>query len=218
MASNNEKKFRFVKLLGHGSFGKVYLCEKNNDSDKKKHFACFIAINEKNSTEKLENECTILHEVARVCAFICKLYHCFVLDSKFHMVMRFNIGGDLNFNVNQRGPFSPNEARFIIAQLTIAIEAIHNLKFVFQDIKPENIMLDSKGNVVLIDFGLAKKKSGNKTEQLEYIGTPGYMAPEILRNEPVGNFECAIDWFAMGVTLSYTYNDWNIIICKTQRQ
>lgn len=108
MASSNEKKFQFVKLLGHSSFGKVYLCEKNKDSDKKKHFAIKqIDINEKNSIEKLENECTILHEVARVCAFICKLYHCFVWNSMFHMVMKFNIGGDLNFNVKQRGPFSP---------------------------------------------------------------------------------------------------------------
>lgn len=206
MASStiSEKKFRFLSLLGHGGFAKVYLCEKKFGANKRHYYAIKqIDAIEKYTIERAENECTILKKVSRICPFICELFDSYLWNSKYHMVMKFNGGGDLNFNVKQRGPFNAKEARFLIGQLTIAIDSIHSLNYVFRDIKPENVMLDSNGNIVLVDFGLAKKQSKNKSEKLEYVGTPGYMAPEILNNEPVGDFECAIDWWAMGVTLSY---------------
>lgn len=191
-------------MLGHGGFAKVYLCEKIAGADTGHYYAIKqLDITEKSTIEKFQNECTILQKVSRDCPFISKLFYSFFWNSKFHMVMNFYGGGNLHFNVKQRGPFNAGEARFLIGQLTIAIESIHSLNYVFRDLKPENIMLDSNGNAVLIDFGLAKKKSRSRSEQLEYVGTLGYMAPEIVSKEPVGDFECAIDWWAMGVTLNY---------------
>lgn len=205
MNAISEEHFKKQTLLGHGGFGKVFLVQKECGADIGKYYAMkIINIDKKDpqtSTLKWQNEITIMSNVAKVCSFVPNLFYDFVSNSKCFMVMDFIGGGDLRFHIEKRGSFSANEARFIIAQLTIAIEWIHKLYYVFRDIKPENIMLDSKGSIKLVDFGLAKRQSNNKMEKLELVGTPGYMAPEILRENPVGNFEYAIDFWAMGATL-----------------
>lgn len=205
MNALSEGHFKKQTLLGHGGFGKVFLVQKECGADKGQYYAMkIINIDEKDlqkSTQKCQNEKTIMSNVAKVCSFVPNLFYDFVSNSNFFMVMEFIGGGDLSFHIENRSSLSANEARFIIAQLTIAIEWIHKLNYVFRDIKPENIMLDSNGSIKLVDFGLAKRRSNNEMEKFEFVGTPGYMAPEILRGNPVGNFEYAIDWWAMGATL-----------------
>lgn len=205
MNALSERHFKKQTLLGHGGFGKVFLVQKECGADKGQYYAMkIINIDEKDlqtSTQKWQNEKTILSSVAKVCLFVPNLFYDFVSNSKFFMVMDFIGGGDLSFHIERRGSFSANEARFLIAELTIAIECIHKLHYVFRDIKPANIMLDWSGSIKLVDFGLAKRRSNNEMEKIEFVGTPGYMAPEIIRGNPVGNFEYAIDFWAMGVTL-----------------
>ena len=83
---------------------------------------------------------------------------------------------------------SNDEAQFYIGSMLLAIEYLHKLNIVYRDIKPENIMIDEKGYLKLIDMGTAKilkSKNGiNKTFTL--LGTPHYMAPEILKGKGYG--------------------------------
>lgn len=72
--------------------------------------------------------------------------------------------------------FSQKHARIYIAEMVLAIESLHQRHIVYRDIKLENLMIDSDGHCVIVDFGLAKELIGiNKTNS--FCGTIEYMAP-----------------------------------------
>lgn len=76
----------------------------------------------------------------------------------------------------------------------MGFEYIHSNNVIHRDIKPENLVLDDKGYLRITDFGISKLfsgKNGNETS-----GTPGYMAPEVMKGV---NHTTAVDFFALGV-------------------
>jgi serine/threonine protein kinase len=76
--------------------------------------------------------------------------------------------------------FDCEETRFYIGSLILCLESLHESLIVYRDLKPENIFLDDKGFIFLFDFESARKlpKTGARTTTV--IGTPHYMAPEII--------------------------------------
>lgn len=87
--------------------------------------------------------------------------------------------------------------RRAFAQITLAIEALHDAGLRHGDIKPANVLVRPDGQVVLVDFGLARPLN-DALRPLESGGTPTYMAPEQLTGSPVGP---EADWYALGATL-----------------
>lgn len=105
-------------------------------------------------------------------------------------------GGDLRYNMYKVSRFSQDQARFIIACLVMALDYVHQNCLLHKDIKPENLVFDSKGYVKLTDFGIAKEyRADNLTDQQ---GTPAYMAPEVLNGH---NHSYESDYYAVGVVL-----------------
>jgi len=70
--------------------------------------------------------------------------------------MEWCIGGDLKSLVQQLGFFSLPLASFYIAEIALAINYLHTCGIVHRDIKPDNLLLDSRGHVKLTDFGLSR--------------------------------------------------------------
>ena len=72
--------------------------------------------------------------------------------------------------------------------MILALEYLHSRKIVYRDIKPENIMIDEKGYLKLIDMGTAKvlRNENGSTRTFTILGTPHYMAPEILKSKGYG--------------------------------
>ena len=83
---------------------------------------------------------------------------------------------------------------FFIACIITGLEYIHSQKIIHRDIKPENLVLDDKGYVRITDFGIAKSFSNYNAK--ETSGTPGYMAPEVMKGQ---NHTYAVDFFALGI-------------------
>ncbi|KAK6866584.1 Serine/threonine-protein kinase psk1, partial [Candida tropicalis] len=80
--------------------------------------------------------------------------------------------------------------------MALAIRYLHvNLKVIYRDLKPENCMLNSKGNLVLTDFGLSKVSSDDDKKNHSMTGTAQYMAPEVLKGEP---YDYSVDWWSLG--------------------
>ena len=75
--------------------------------------------------------------------------------------------------------FSEKKAKFYIEEIVIAIEHLHSIDIIYRDLKLENVLLDVKGHIKLVDFGLSKRLLWNeKTSTL--CGTPEYLAPEVI--------------------------------------
>ena len=67
-----------------------------------------------------------------------------------------------------------------MGQIILAIEFLHSNNIIYRDLKPENIMVNGKGYIKLIDMGTAKLLNKNNSRTFTMLGTPHYMAPEIL--------------------------------------
>ncbi|KAL4461562.1 hypothetical protein ABPG74_016186 [Tetrahymena malaccensis] len=90
--------------------------------------------------------------------------------------------------------FTENQARFIIAQLCLALNYLHNNKIIHKDIKPANIIFEEDGYLRVTDLGISKRFRPNNN--VDVSGTPGYIAPEVLCRQ---NHNYAVDYYAVGV-------------------
>lgn len=147
--------FDIVKLLGTGSFGKVYLVKKKDDSTiyamkvlKKKSLTDLTQINH-TKTERL-----ILEKMNN--PFIIQLHFAFQTSDKLFLVMDFMQGGEMFFHLKNASKFNEDQTRFIAAEIVLALEYLHKKKIIYRDLKPENILLSIDGHIKLTDFGLSK--------------------------------------------------------------
>lgn len=93
--------------------------------------------------------------------------------------MSFMKGGELYTHLRMARRFVESRAKFYAAQIFSALSHMHSQDIIYRDLKPENVLMDMKGNVCLTDFGLAKKIDNQLAETM--CGTPEYMSPEIIR-------------------------------------
>jgi serine/threonine protein kinase len=115
-------------------------------------------------------------------------------------------GGELFDYVANSGPFSEEICKYFFKQILQGVHYIHSKGFSHRDLKPENILLDKMYDVKIVDFGFAcplEGRDGSGTNRSQ-IGTPGYMAPEILAKQPYQGQ--VVDLFALGVILFILYS------------
>ncbi|MGB3715042.1 MAG: protein kinase [Candidatus Promineifilaceae bacterium] len=104
-----------------------------------------------------------------------------------YLVMRYLRGGNLLTSL-ESGPWNPEPAVRLLDQVASALSAAHRQGVIHRDIKPANILLDESGNAFLSDFGIAKDLTGELQLTMEgaILGTPDYISPEQIKNEPIG--------------------------------
>lgn len=91
------------------------------------------------------------------------------------------------------------QSRFYVASIILAIEYLHSKSIIYRDLKPENIMVDKKGALKVVDMGTAKilrVEDGMKTFTI--LGTPHYMAPEILTTKGFKGYGLNVDLWSIG--------------------
>jgi cGMP-dependent protein kinase len=116
-------------------------------------------------------------------------------DSKnVYFLTEFLGGGDLFFAIREIGDLGKEQAQFYSGSIALALEYLHARGIMYRDLKPENVLLDLKGNAKLVDFGCCKKALRTNT----LVGTPEYFAPELILQK---GYTCAIDWWALGVMM-----------------
>ncbi len=112
--------------------------------------------------------------------------------------MTFIKGGELYRHLNRMKRFTEEQARFFIAQIAIAIGHLHKKNILYRDLKPENVLFNEDGYLLLADFGLAKMTKTKKDLTNSYVGTPEYFSPEVI----IGNgHDHTVDWWTLGVLL-----------------
>lgn len=141
--------------------------------------------------------------------FVVKLYYSFTSENHLYLVMEFVNGGDLFSLLQGVGRLDEAIARAYIAELCLALHYLHEtLGVVHRDIKPDNVLIDAAGHVVLTDFGLShfgvsenlaaapEAEGGDHPPARTGVGSPPYMAPELLLGTGHGP---AVDWWALGI-------------------
>ncbi|KAF9181842.1 hypothetical protein BGZ51_005144 [Haplosporangium sp. Z 767] len=190
--------FDILRVLGVGSFGKVYQVRKK---DTGRIYAMKVLV-KKQIIEQKQVEHTIAERNVLVQAlqspFIVGLKFSFQTTTKLYLVQDFMNGGELFFHMQNEGTFSEPRARFYAAELVLALEHLHSCNVVYRDLKPENILLSSEGHLVLVDFGLCKQNMTEDERAHTFCGTTEYLAPEIVKGTGYGK---SVDWWSLGVLL-----------------
>ncbi|XP_042897727.1 ribosomal protein S6 kinase alpha-5 isoform X2 [Parasteatoda tepidariorum] len=198
--------FDFIKLLGTGAYGKVFLVRKKKGHDAGKLYAMKVlkkinAVHKPKTLEHAKTERQVL-EAIRESPFLVNLHYAFQTDAKLHLVLDYVSGGELFTHLFHREKFTEDQAKIYVAEVILALEHLHKLGIIYRDIKLENILLDSDGHVVVTDFGLSKDFRSHEEEQrtFSFCGTIEYMAPEIIKGGTTGH-DYVADFWSVGVLL-----------------
>ncbi|XP_019897384.2 ribosomal protein S6 kinase alpha-3 isoform X1 [Esox lucius] len=193
------RQFELRKVLGQGSFGKVFLVKKTTGPDAGQLYAMKVL---KKATLKVRDrmrtkmERDILVEVNH--PFIVKLHYAFQTEGKLYLILDFLRGGDLFTRLSKEVMFTEEDVKFYLAELALALDHLHSLGIIYRDLKPENILLDEEGHIKLTDFGLSKESIDHENKAYSFCGTVEYMAPEVVNRR---GHTTSADWWSYGVLM-----------------
>ena len=188
------KDLKVHNILGVGTFGRVKLVV-HKPTDTPYALKCMrkgqiIALKQ---VEHVMNEKKILAMCDH--PFLLQLAAAYQDADELYMLLELALGGELFTILRERQKFDEPTSRFYGANVAAAFEYLHERKIVYRDLKPENLLLDGKGYLKVVDFGFAKIIV-DRTWTL--CGTPEYLAPEIIANK---GHNLGVDWWAIGILM-----------------
>ena len=150
--------FEVITLSGKGAYGTVLQVYLKKDSSKKVYAIKKLDIHSLYSVNRLyqaylENQ--ILNELDS--PFIVKTLGAFEEDGKIHIVMDYLPNGDFSHFIKTNYPLMDDVIKYYSAQIVLFLEYMQKMKLIHRDLKPQNIMIDEKGNLKVIDFGTVRK-------------------------------------------------------------
>ena len=223
--------FEILKKISSGAYGKVYLARKRRTKDL---YAVKIQkksdMLRKNMVENVIAERRILSSASN--PYIVRLYYAFQNERYLYLVMQYCCGGDVATLLRNLGAFELDMTRVYAAETVLSLVSLHKMAYVHRDLKPDNMLINEKGHIVLTDFGLSTigvldrtdkqrqlqqalstttpsssstssyssssiSASASTAPKPRVLGTPDYLAPEILLGTGQGGPE--VDWWALGV-------------------
>lgn len=192
-------KFNNLKIqsvLGKGNSGNVYLVK---DSKTQISYAlkCMnkSKIKHMKQIQHAKNELEVIRTIKH--PFCTRYVQSFQDHSTLYILQEWVCGGELFNQMQNDQTFKESAAKFYAAIVVCAIEHLHNYNIIYRDLKPENLLLDEHGYIVLADFGFAKNiASTGRTFTI--CGTPEYQAPEVVYKQGTSQ---EADFWSLGVLI-----------------
>ena len=190
------RRYEILQLLGEGGMGSVY---RARDREVNRIVALKVIRPELTGhpaiLERFKQELVLSHQVTH--KNVIRIYDLGDADGVKFITMEFVEGQDLRTLIQERKKFSPEEAVEITQQICRALEATHSVGVIHRDLKPQNIMRDKNGRILLMDFGLARMLEGDgMTQTGALVGTMEYMSPEQALGK---NLDERSDLFTLGL-------------------
>ena len=192
-------RYALGRLLGAGGAGKVFAAR-----DERLHRDVAVKLVPTARAEPIARQ-RFVREARSAAAFThpnaVALYDAGEADDSLYLVMELVDGESLAERLAAHGPLGPAESERIMAGVLSALTAAHEAGIVHRDVKPGNVLLGVDGAVKLADFGIAKRlddAAGDVTVVGDIIGTPKYLAPELVGGQPA---TASSDVYAAGAVL-----------------
>lgn len=196
-------RYQIRRVLGTGAMGSVYAAW---DPKLCREVALKVVpsrlSSEGKGRERFQREARAIAAVRH--PNIVEIYDYSGTDSEYlYLVIEKLDGEDLYATMHRRGLMGEAAAAAVGHELCLALQVAHDAGIIHRDLKPENVFLNASGRVVLTDFGIVKAVRGDSAvdgyrENTDVIGTPGFMAPELMNGRGLG---LSIDIYALGALL-----------------
>jgi len=198
------EKYSLEEAIGVGSTSTVHRCLLK--ADPKQQFACkvidmdFIEDRFRGMMAQFQTEIVSLQELRH--ENIIQLFDVYMTEAKIYIVMEWMDGGEVFDFVVKKGTLTEKEASDLVRQVTSALVYMHGNNICHRDLKPENLLLKYDTNsdkpliVKIIDFGLSKSLAPEQPVASTFLGTRGYLAPEMIQRQ---EYTKAVDVWALGV-------------------
>ncbi|HKS75322.1 MAG TPA: tetratricopeptide repeat protein [Terriglobales bacterium] len=189
-------RYRILKVLGQGGMGAVYQAR---DQELDRVIALKVIrpdlADNPSILQRFKQELILARHVTH--KNVVRIYDLGESDGTRFITMEYVEGDDLRTLLRKHGKFSPSQAVEIIQQICRALDAAHSEGVIHRDLKPQTVMRDQQGRVVVMDFGLARLlESPGMTQTGALVGTLEYMSPEQALGEQLDQRS---DLFAVGL-------------------
>ncbi|KAH0847117.1 hypothetical protein HID58_093959, partial [Brassica napus] len=189
-------RFSHVELIGRGSFGDVY---KAFDSELNKEVAIKVIDLEESEDEieDIQKEISVLSQCR--CPYITEYYGSYLHQTKLWIIMEYMAGGSVADLLQPGHPLDEISIACITRDLLHAVEYLHTEGKIHRDIKAANILLSENGDVKVADFGVSAQLTRTISRRKTFVGTPFWMAPEVIQNSEGYNEKA--DIWSLGITM-----------------